>query len=137
MQFFKVSVALAGDEKSTVIRDTVSVAEIKILETIHGRGSVTPLKLLGGKVISSADEKARLLEFYKTATNERGDQIVELVYPGFTAMLPATLHDIGMENPKVYIEAPQQPVEELIEEEPESDESEPEPTQAAPVGKKK
>jgi hypothetical protein len=97
MQFVSCLVHLNNDITFTREKADVSVAEVRLLEAIHGPGSVRNIKATRvDSSVSQASERARLTELYGMAKDHDDNLIFKQVYPGFSP-LPTRLSDIAPE----------------------------------------
>jgi len=96
MQYCKVEVKLGGDMLNTVIKSGVSVPEITLLRVIHnGADSVNVLEIEETKKVSSATELERLRREYDSARTEKGERLIDVVFPGVGIKLAEKLSDIN------------------------------------------
>lgn len=79
------SVAIGGDIRAVVAKPNVTIAEILLLQSIHGSDAVTNIRVRGDIKTSSDQERDRLGKFY-------GDDKVVGVFNQF-GELPKTLSD--------------------------------------------
>lgn len=96
MQYCKVEVKLGGDMLNTVIKSGVSVPEITLLRVIHnGTDSVNVLEIEETKKVSSTNELERLRREYDSARTEKGERLIDVVFPGVGIKLAERLSDIN------------------------------------------
>lgn len=96
MQYCKVEVKLGGDILNTVIKSGVSVPEITLLRVIHnGTDSVNVLEIEETKKVSSANELERLRREYDSARTDKGERLIDVVFPGVGIKLAEKLSDIN------------------------------------------
>lgn len=63
-EFCSCTVAIGGDVRAVVPKPTVSVAEIMLLQQIHGGDAVTNIKITGTHDTTSEEERDRLGRLY-------------------------------------------------------------------------
>lgn len=85
MEICNCLVAIAGDPRATVVKNGVTVAEIVVLQHIHGDSAVTNIKVLDTIEKSNDEERYHLGKLYKD------EKIVEIF--GQYGELPKTLQD--------------------------------------------
>jgi hypothetical protein len=123
MQLINCLVALGGDERNTVPKRAITVAEAAVLQRIHGHdaikdiepasaGDVTDVqqrleteyaelggfkvdKTPGSITVTNRGELARLRHKYGNAKDEDGKPLIEALYPGAAAQVFVNLEDIG------------------------------------------
>jgi len=105
MQYARCTVQLSGDAGTRIPKAPVTPAEVVVLRAIHGQESVSNFELLRGGVndkASHAEEIKRLRDTY-TALTEKGELVVDTMFPGHAPQLPTTFREIGvsLEEPKV------------------------------------
>jgi hypothetical protein len=99
MQYFNVSVQLGGDRNHVVTnKGPVSVAEIAVLQAIHGRESVSDFRAVEvAKPLSHRELREELTRVYQNAMPmSGGDKIVDKLF-GPHGALPTTLGHIGID----------------------------------------
>ena len=95
MQYCSVLVALGGETQNVVLRENVSVPEILVLMSLHGKESVTrePDTTTESSVVHGG-----LLEMLKTSYGN--DVVGKLFGTTFGATLPTRLAEIGLSSPE-------------------------------------
>ena len=73
MEICNCLVAIAGDPRATVVKNGVTVAEIVVLQHIHGDSAVTNIKVLDTIEKSNDEERYHLGKLYKD------EKIVEIL----------------------------------------------------------
>jgi hypothetical protein len=92
MEIVSCSVRLAGDNNHVVEKTDVTVAEIAILQHIHGLASITNIRRTGMDRRPHREERERLRLIYN-----RREKIVDKIYPNIPgAKLPVSLSDIDL-----------------------------------------
>lgn len=95
MQTADIELALGGDRGNTIWKSGVTVAEIVVLQAIHGQDSVMNITPRGSIDRGVREEKARLAELYRANDSERR-LIVENVYPGAAPVMHKTFEDLDL-----------------------------------------
>ena len=90
MELLSCSVAIGGDIRAVVPKPKVSVAEILLLQHVHGANAVTNIKIVGEMDGDSTSERDRLGSFY-------GDERVVQIFNQF-GELPTTLSEARIDN---------------------------------------
>lgn len=67
MDLLSCSVALNGDIRAVISKPKVTIAEIILLQAMHGSDAVTNIKVIGELKTNSEQERDRLGNFYKDA----------------------------------------------------------------------
>ena len=70
MDLLSCSVALNGDIRAVISKPKVTIAEIILLQAMHGSDAVTNIKVIGELKTTSEQERDRLGNFYKDANKE-------------------------------------------------------------------
>lgn len=91
MQICSCKVRLAGSLNMQIPKARVSVAEIAVLQAVHGQDAVTDIKPLRMTKESHAAEVDRLKLFY-------GPEIIKHLFPGLSPRLPVKLADVGLSS---------------------------------------
>lgn len=91
MEYAQVTVRLAGSLLNTVTKE-VSAPEIVILKSLHGSDSIVDIKKSKTDATPGSSDRPRLELVY-------GEDKVEKVFPGALNKLPATLAEVGVEEP--------------------------------------
>lgn len=92
MEIVSCSVKLAGDNNHVVEKTDVTVAEVVLLQHIHGMDSVVNIRRTGMDRRSHREERERLRSIYN-----RREKIVDKIFPNLPgAKLPVSLADIDL-----------------------------------------
>ena len=97
MQKVSCFLRLGGDMQNTVPKRDISVAEVAILQHLHGNDAVTEIQRVSNKTGEShAVEIERLRRVY-------GEKAFAEVFPGRVTTLPVNLKDIGIESDSPFL----------------------------------
>jgi len=96
MQIANIILALGGDVGNTIPKYSVTVAEIALLQAIHGEDAVTDVEPVGEISVTNRAERERLREIYGRATDGNGNKVIELVYPGAAARVFERLDELAL-----------------------------------------
>lgn len=89
MQICSCKVRLGGSLNMQIYKPRVSVAEIAVLQAIHGGDAVQSIKPVRMTKESHAVEAERLRLFF-------GPEVIARLWPGLNPRLPVKLSDIGI-----------------------------------------
>ena len=64
---YRANVALNGNLGSVILKDGLTVPEIRVLIHVHGLGSVKEIAMSGKADVNSVDERERLNSIYSAA----------------------------------------------------------------------
>lgn len=85
MEICNCTLAIAGDPRATIQKPSVSIAEIVVLQHIHGDSAVTNIKVISSSDKSNEEERDHLGKLYKD------EKIIEIF--GQYGELPQSLQD--------------------------------------------
>lgn len=98
MELATVLVAIGGNKGNTVPRYDVTPAEVMVLQRIHGDDSVFDIEPTGDVPRSSAEEMNRLVAIYRSAKTEDNAPVLQDVFPGRVANVPAHFALLGLSS---------------------------------------
>lgn len=105
MQLVDCDVRLSGDQLHVVRKRDITVAEVHLLQVIHGADAVSNVKPKGETRRPHAEELDRLRRIYRRPIQkinpDGGRSIVDSVYSGPSPKLPIKLADIGFNHSTV------------------------------------
>jgi hypothetical protein len=101
MELATVLVAIGGNKGNTVPRYDATPAEVMVLQRIHGDDSVMDIEPTGTVERSSAAEMGRLAAIYGSAKTEDNAPVLQDVFPGRVANVPARFGLLGL-SPALY-----------------------------------
>jgi len=90
-QIVKISLMLGGDIRQKIIKE-VTVPEMRVLDYLHGHGSVEVLEVLREVEIKPKDERIRLAHTYGA------NVVMKQLYPGVIPTMEMVVE--GMPTPK-------------------------------------
>lgn len=93
MQIANALVALGGDRRNTVPKSNITVAEVMVLQAIHGEDSVHEIEIVGDSQIAAEDLRDYLRSHYP-AKDEDARLIVDMVFPGRRPDFPQSFSDV-------------------------------------------
>ena len=85
MEICNCTLAIAGDPRATIQKPSISIAEIVVLQHIHGDSAVTNIKVISSSDKSNEEERDHLGKLYKD------EKIIEIF--GQYGELPQSLQD--------------------------------------------
>lgn len=98
MQTVDCNVALGGDIRMSLRKRNVTIAELVVIQAIHGRDAVTDVTVTGEVVdFSPTGERERLRALYELT--EKSVSIATL-FPGVKPQMPLTLAEVVLTNPE-------------------------------------
>ena len=90
MEQLSCSVAINGDIRAVITKPLVTIAEIVLLQAMHGADAVTNIKVIGETERTSEQERDRLGNFYKD------NKVIEVF--GQYGDLPKTLSESRIDD---------------------------------------
>jgi len=97
METANAYIRLAGDLGQTIPKLNVPAAELRLLERLHGDGSVIQVELAGEIEVDPRDFKTYLTERYAKDGESEQSKLLEKLFPGETPNFPGTLKEVGFE----------------------------------------
>lgn len=97
MQKVSCFLRLGGDMQNTVPKKCISVAEVAILQHLHGNDAVTDIRRISNK--NGESHAAEIERLRRTYT----DKAFAEVFPGRVTSLPVYLKDIGIEDDSPFL----------------------------------
>tara|TARA_R110002153_G_scaffold132549_2_gene281558 strand:+ start:81 stop:503 length:423 start_codon:yes stop_codon:yes gene_type:complete len=92
MQLVSCSVSLQSDIRNTVEKHNISVAEVAVLNMVHGQGACANIKPTKMDKRSHKDEKSFLVEKFRKHASS-----INEMFPGLNPSLPVSLRDIEID----------------------------------------
>jgi hypothetical protein len=109
MQLAHVTVKHAGKHHSAVRRLYVSVAEVVVLQKIHGEDAIDPKDVVyAGVRPAGFNEMEHLLNVY--GKKDETKELVERLFPGAVPTFPTKISDIGLNAIGLPAEGEKEPV---------------------------
>jgi len=92
MELAKVEIRLNGSLANTVVRHSVTPAELLVLRELHGDECLASINWQGKVNTTHEQVLENMRSFYNT---ESGKKALERLFPGASPKLPPTFKDIG------------------------------------------
>jgi hypothetical protein len=100
MHLYTAEVAIGGERHLVVTKTELTAAEIMVLQTIHGEGSVTRIKKTGEAKYAFRAVMDKLMAQYKRARMRQGGDdgrlVVTTLFNAHSPQLPGTIKDAGV-----------------------------------------
>jgi hypothetical protein len=96
MQVVDLDVAIGGDVRMVVRKQNVSIAELVVLQAIHGKDAVANVRVVGQAVgFDPVSERERLARLYDNSQNDAQPK-VHALFPGVAPQLPMKLSEVAL-----------------------------------------
>lgn len=96
MQVVNALVAIGGDAGNQVQKFKITVAEVAVLNAIHGDGAVTDIEPAGEITRSHREERSRLIGIYGRMQDGRDVSPVSALFPGAAARVFEHLDELDL-----------------------------------------
>lgn len=96
MQLINAMISLGGDHGNTVAKFGITVAEVAVLQAIHGNDAVKEIEIVGSVERSHRQEIARLLAVYGRMHDGKDVSPVSTLFPGAAARVFEKLDELDI-----------------------------------------